>query len=262
VKVHLGARSAGLGAVAGLLSGAVAVGTGQLVAGITGPDGSPVVAVGRLQIDFTPPALKNFAISAFGSHDKLVLVSGILAVLAIFAAVLGVLAMRRLAYGLAGLAAFAAIGVIAAATRPVGSAADVLPPLAAAAAGVIALVALIRAASAGGPVRLPRDASPDEQVAGTTGSLPVPAVSAGPPAPPERPATPQVRSTGSDGQEAGSRTGPAVQQGRRHFLVVSGAAASWPSGSASPARGRRCASPRRLLPPLHCRPAPTCASRA
>ena len=96
MKTQPGARRAGRGAIAGLLAGAVAVGAGQLAAGITGAGGSPVVAVGQLQIDFTPAWLKNFAISEFGSHDKLVLVSGILVVLALFAAVLGSLAMRRL----------------------------------------------------------------------------------------------------------------------------------------------------------------------
>jgi hypothetical protein len=40
----------------------------------------------------TPPALKNFAIRALGSHDKLVLVTGILVVLGLFAAGLGIVA--------------------------------------------------------------------------------------------------------------------------------------------------------------------------
>ena len=97
-----GAR-AGLGAIAGLLAAGTALGVGQLVAGLTGANGSPVVAVGELQIDFTPPWLKNFAITEFGSDDKLVLVSGILVVLAIFAAVIGAAATRRMAYGMAGL---------------------------------------------------------------------------------------------------------------------------------------------------------------
>src|SRR6202795_489651 len=82
-------RRAGLGASAGLLAAAPALGVGQLVAGLTGADGSPVVAVGQLQIDFTPPWLKNFAISEFGSDDKLILVSGILVMIGIFAAVIG-----------------------------------------------------------------------------------------------------------------------------------------------------------------------------
>ena len=132
-----------LGAIAGVLAAATALGVGQLVAGLTGANGSPVVAVGQLQIDFTPPWLKNFAINEFGSDDKLVLVSGILVVLGIFAAVIGVAATRRLAYGMAGLLVFAAIGLTAAATRPTATAASLLPTLAATAAGAIVLRVLI-----------------------------------------------------------------------------------------------------------------------
>src|SRR5580692_12810278 len=124
-------RQAGLGAIAGVLAAGAALGVGQLVAGLTGASGSPVVAVGELQIDFTPPWLKNFAITEFGSDDKLVLVSGIVVVLAVFAAVIGALATRRLAYGMGGLAVFAAIGLTAAATRPTATVADLLPTVAA-----------------------------------------------------------------------------------------------------------------------------------
>jgi len=141
----------GLGAVAGLLAAATALGVGQLVAGLTGANGSPVVAVGQLQIDFTPPWLKNFAINEFGSDDKLALVSGILVVLAIFAAVIGALATRRLAYGMTGLALFAAIGLIAAATRPTATVASVLPTLAATAAAVVVLRVLIGRATQPAP---------------------------------------------------------------------------------------------------------------
>ena len=134
---------AGRGAIAGLLAAAAALGVGQFVAGLTGADGSPVVAVGQLQIDFTPPWLKNFAISEFGSDDKLVLVSGILVVLAIFAAVIGAAATRRLSYGMAGLAVFAIVGLTAAATRPTANVASLLPTLAATAAAVAVMYFLI-----------------------------------------------------------------------------------------------------------------------
>jgi DMSO/TMAO reductase YedYZ molybdopterin-dependent catalytic subunit len=194
VRTHPPARRAGRGAAAGLLSGAVAVGAGQLVAAITGANGSPVVAVGQLQIDLTPPALKNFAISAFGSHDKLVLVSGLLVVLALVAAVLGILAMRRLGYGLVGLAVFAVIGAVAAAT-----------------AGGATMVILIRVArgtgSRGSPDR-PAAAAP-EPAAPVARSLP-----AGVPAAPP---------TGSALEAAPG--GPPEELGRRRFLVVSAAAA-------------------------------------
>ena len=136
-------RRAGLGAIAGVLAAGTALGVGQLVAGLTGANGSPVVAVGQLQIDFTPPWLKNFAINEFGSDDKLVLVSGILVVLGIFAALIGVAATRRLAYGMAGLVVFAAIGLTAAATRPTATVSSVLPTLAATAAAAVVLRVLI-----------------------------------------------------------------------------------------------------------------------
>jgi DMSO/TMAO reductase YedYZ molybdopterin-dependent catalytic subunit len=131
---------AGLGAIAGLLAAGTALGVGQLVAGLTGASGSPVVAVGELQIDFTPPWLKNFAITEFGGNDKLVLVSGILVVLAIFAAIIGAAATRRMAYGMAGLGVFAVIGLTAAATRPTATFASLLPTLAA----VLAAAAVLR----------------------------------------------------------------------------------------------------------------------
>jgi DMSO/TMAO reductase YedYZ molybdopterin-dependent catalytic subunit len=137
------ARSAGLGAVAGVLAAGVALGVGQFVAGLTGASGSPVVVVGELQIDFTPPWLKNFAITEFGADDKLVLVTGIVIVLGAFAALVGAAATRRMAYGMAGIAVFAAVGLTAAATRPDATVASLLPTLAATASAVAVLQLLI-----------------------------------------------------------------------------------------------------------------------
>jgi DMSO/TMAO reductase YedYZ molybdopterin-dependent catalytic subunit len=102
-----------------------------------------VVVVGELQIDFTPPWLKNFAITEFGADDKLVLVTGIVVVLGAFAALVGAAATRRMAYGMAGIAVFAAVGLTAAATRPDATVASLLPTLAAAASAVAVLHLLI-----------------------------------------------------------------------------------------------------------------------
>ncbi len=134
------------GILAGLLAGAVGVCVGFLISGLTGPAGSPVVAVAQLAIDLSPPPVKNFAIREFGSHDKLVLQLGVLVVLAVFAAVIGVLAQRREANGLIGIAIFGAVGLIAAGTRPTSTAVDLLPALIGAAAAALALVRLTRAA--------------------------------------------------------------------------------------------------------------------
>src|SRR5215472_15442711 len=136
-------RSAGLGAVAGVLAAGAALGAGQFVAGLTGASGSPVVVVGELQIDFTPAWLKNFAISEFGADDKLVLVGGILVALGVFSAVIGAAATRRMAYGIAGVAVFALVGLTAAATRPDATVASLLPTLAAVATAVAVLQLLI-----------------------------------------------------------------------------------------------------------------------
>ena len=150
------------GAVAGLLTAAVAMGIGQLAAGLTIPASSPVIAVGQAAIDLTPQPVKNFAITTFGAHDKNVLLGGILVVLAIFAAVIGSLAVRRLAIGLYGLAVFGCIGLAAALTRADAGAEWVLPTLAGAAAGAFAMIRLTRAAAAlhAEPVPPPRTEVP------------------------------------------------------------------------------------------------------
>src|SRR6516164_9673083 len=144
------------GAVAGILAAAVAIGAAQLAAGLTVPQGSPVLAVGQAAIDLTPPPVKDFAISAFGSNDKTVLLGGILVVLALYAAVVGMLAVRRLAFGMWGLALFAIIGLAAALTRPDSTLEYVVPTLAGAAAGAFALSRLTRAANRlGTPAAVP-----------------------------------------------------------------------------------------------------------
>ncbi|MFI5066723.1 MAG: molybdopterin-dependent oxidoreductase [Streptosporangiales bacterium] len=149
MKARSHRRTTGRGVLAGLLTAFLALGVAQLVAGISRPQGSPVAAVGSLAIDHTPPAVKNFAIATFGSHDKTALVTGILVVLAILAAGIGVAAMRRLSYGLLGLAGFAVIGLLAALTRPNAEAVDVLPTLIGVAAGAFTLAQLVRAAGRG-----------------------------------------------------------------------------------------------------------------
>jgi len=136
----------GWGIAAGLLAALIAAAVGYLVAGIVAPASGPVAAVAEASVGLTPPPVKNFAISAFGTHDKLVLLSGIGLALAVFAAVIGALAMRKLWYGMAGLAVFAVIGLAAALTRPTATAAYLLPTLAGAAVGAVALALLVRMA--------------------------------------------------------------------------------------------------------------------
>jgi DMSO/TMAO reductase YedYZ molybdopterin-dependent catalytic subunit len=135
-----------LGAIAGVLAAAVAVGAAQFASGLGVPQSSPVFAVGQAAIDLTPPQVKEFAISTFGADDKTALLGGILVILALYAAMVGMLAVRRLAFGMWGLAIFAFIGLAAALTRPTATVGYVVPTLVGAAAGAFALAWLARAA--------------------------------------------------------------------------------------------------------------------
>jgi DMSO/TMAO reductase YedYZ molybdopterin-dependent catalytic subunit len=214
-----------VGLFTGLLTAAVALGVGQLVAGLTGSVGSPVIAVGSAAIDLTPPPVNNFAISAFGADDKTALVTGILILLAGFAAAIGIAAVRRFSYGVAGLAVFTVIGLTAALTRPTASPADALPSLVGGAAGLFAMSRLVRAAHAtAGPAPAVEsgDAGPDP------GETAEPQEAAGPAGPggswaPRR----AVAAPGGPGTPAGGahRAAPAAAgpdaAGRRQFLVTS-----------------------------------------
>jgi DMSO/TMAO reductase YedYZ molybdopterin-dependent catalytic subunit len=133
-----------VGALAGILAAAVALGVAELVAALVGPNSAPVIAVGETAINLTPIPVKDFAITHFGSHDKQALVAGILVMLAAFAALLGVLAVRRIGYGLAGLGVFAGLGVTAAIRLPGASLIDVLPTLAGVTVAAGTLVTLVR----------------------------------------------------------------------------------------------------------------------
>lgn len=133
----------GLGALAGLLAAAVALGFAELTAAIVGPASSPVIAVGDVAITLTPEPVKEFAIRNFGENDKIVLVAGTLAVIALYALALGLAALRNRAVGIAGVALFGAVGALAAIARPAGGPLDVLPSIVGAAVGIVALLALL-----------------------------------------------------------------------------------------------------------------------
>ena len=151
------------GAACGVVAAAVAMGIGQLFAGITVPAASPVVAVGGAAIDRTPLAVKDWATSTFGTSDKTVLLGGVLVVVFLYSVLVGVLAMRRLALGFLGLAIFAGIGLAAALTRHGATASYAVPTLFAAAAGALMLWWLVirarRAVSAGAAGRAAAGAS-------------------------------------------------------------------------------------------------------
>ncbi|WP_433387694.1 molybdopterin-dependent oxidoreductase [Micromonospora sp. KLBMP9576] len=130
-------------ALAGVTAAAVAIGSAELVAVLTGPRSAPLVAVGGLVVDTVPEPLKQLGIALFGTYDKIALLVGTGLLLAAFAALLGVLSLRRLAVGLAGIVAFAALGVAAAVTRAGAGPADALPALIGAGLGAAVLWAFV-----------------------------------------------------------------------------------------------------------------------
>ncbi len=146
---------------AGVVAAAVALGVGELAAGLLGAGASLVVAVGDLVIDFAPPAVEDAGISIFGTNDKPALVVGIVVLALLFGYLLGRAAARRFAVAAAGLAAFGAVGAGAALRSPtMDDAAGVVVAAIAAAAGIGALALLLRLGArpvADGPIDDPTD---------------------------------------------------------------------------------------------------------
>ncbi|MCV2393778.1 molybdopterin-dependent oxidoreductase [Actinotalea sp. M2MS4P-6] len=130
-------------ALAGLLAAVVTFGVGHLVAGIVDPPASPLASLGDTFIDLTPEWLKEAAIAAFGTHDKLALLVGMVVVVGIAAALVGVLALRHLGVAQGIVVVLGAVAGIAAQTRPQTGQLALFPSLVGAAAGAFALRWLI-----------------------------------------------------------------------------------------------------------------------
>ena len=94
------------GSLAGLLSGLLAVGVSELYAGIFGGLPSLLVSMSGRIVDLSPRAMEEFAISVFGTSDKLALVIFLVVLSGIFGATLGVVALRSRPAAVAGFLAF------------------------------------------------------------------------------------------------------------------------------------------------------------
>ncbi|WP_407341677.1 molybdopterin-dependent oxidoreductase [Pengzhenrongella phosphoraccumulans] len=132
-----------LAALAGILAAAVTLGVAQLVAVAVSPDSAPLVAVGGAFIDATPPWLKDFAVSTFGTADKAVLLIGMGLVITALAALAGILGRRRWWLGATLVLLLAAAGAAAAALRPGAGTFAPLPSIVGAVAGLYALRELL-----------------------------------------------------------------------------------------------------------------------
>jgi DMSO/TMAO reductase YedYZ molybdopterin-dependent catalytic subunit len=155
--------SRGEGALAGLAAGLLALGAAEMAAALTGPSSEPLVAVGDAFVDLTPPWLKEFATSTFGTKDKLVLLTGAAVVLAALCALAGVVAARGRFRGPWLVLGLGTVAAIAAVTRPDATILSVVPSAVAAVVGALVLSALIdRLETSGVPGPGP-DAGPDRR---------------------------------------------------------------------------------------------------
>ncbi len=125
--------------LAGLVAGALGLAVGEGVAAAVDPAAAPLSAVGSAVIDQTPGWLKDAAIAAFGTFDKVALFVVMAAVLAVLLAVTGVVWARRPPWGSALVGVLTLVAASAAVSRPSASVAAVAPALS---CGLTTLVAL------------------------------------------------------------------------------------------------------------------------
>ena len=111
----------GYAALSGVVGAAVAIGLGELMAGLVRRIPSPLAAVGRTVVDLSPPALEDVAISLFGTADKGALAIGTTVIALVVGFTAGRLGARRLAWGLAVFAAFGLLGISAGLREPLVS---------------------------------------------------------------------------------------------------------------------------------------------
>ena len=136
-------------AVTGVLAAVAGIAAGHLVAGLTNPAASPVLAVGSTVIDATPTPVKEWAVAHFGTNDKPILLGSVTLVTLLLAAAAGVLGRRRPAVAVAFVVVLAALATAAALTRPVAAPTDALPGVTAAVVGLGVLVLLFRLIAGG-----------------------------------------------------------------------------------------------------------------
>jgi len=135
-------RSPAAAALDGILSGGVAIGLATLLAGamgwlgLAGGTPSPIPAVGSAFIDQTPPWLKDFAVSSFGTSDKLALFVSMGVVLVAVCAAIGLVSRTRHTLALVLLALVGALGAAAVLSRAGAAPQDIGPTVIGALVGV------------------------------------------------------------------------------------------------------------------------------
>jgi len=201
-----------LAAVSGIISAGAFLAIAELTALLVVRGASPLEAVGAFVIDIVPQPLKEFAISTFGSADKIVLLASLALAALIGAAIAGLVELHRPPFGviLFGLVSIAAAAALV--TRAAAGPLDALPALTGGIAAIVLLRFLIRA------LRRWREAARRAPAAATEPAADAPAEDV-------LPENPAAR---TDPQNPAQRTVPATAA-RRTFLgmaLISAAAAA------------------------------------
>ena len=131
-------------AAAGVVSGGVFLAVAELVALLSAPAASPLLAVGSFVIDIVPRWAKEFAIETFGGNDKLFLLVSLGVAVVVAAAVTGILEYLRPPIGVAALLLAGVLAVVATVTRASAGPLAWLPSSAGAVAGAVLLHLLVR----------------------------------------------------------------------------------------------------------------------
>ncbi len=130
--------------LAGVVSVAAGVGIAELVAAFSTSDSGPLAVVTGAVIDGAPDAMREWAISTFGTADKAMLGAAVLVVSAIGAAVAGVLEIRRPPLGRWVVGVVASASAVLAVTRTAATFWWLLPSLLGGAAAIGFLAGAIR----------------------------------------------------------------------------------------------------------------------
>ena len=107
-----------LAVLAGVVTAIVALGVGELVAGLLVGAPSPVAAVGAAVIDLAPPGSKELFVGLFGTNDKAALTLIVAGAVVLLGAGVGVLARTRPQAGTAVILGVVAVGLLAALRQP------------------------------------------------------------------------------------------------------------------------------------------------
>jgi len=153
--------------IAGLLAVAAAFAAAELLAAlgvwtrVLSAASSPVQSLANTFITLTPEWLKHWAITTFGTNDKLALGGGMFATIAVAALILGLVARWRRPIAMALMVVLAVVAAVAVITRHSADPLDLLPLLIGTAVGMAAIRYLFQA-----PAIDPSPAPPESAAVG------------------------------------------------------------------------------------------------